>query len=210
MMKRVSRIFLTGLGTVLPLALTIYLLYWLATSTESLLGKGIRLFIDETYYRPGMGIVLGLIVFFVIGLLMKSWLVRRIFDWWNGLFLRLPLVKTIYRVFQDFVAFVTEPKQQEGQQVVAMQVGNTNMRVLGFVTRDDLKNLPKGLRSDSEVAVYLPFSYQIGGYTVFVPRDSLTPVDMNLQDAMRFAVTAGLSTEHVAEDAVINPARSKE
>lgn len=198
-MKRLSQIFLTGLGTILPLLLTVYLLFWLATSTEALLGKGIRWLVDEKYYRPGMGIILGLVVLFVVGLLMKTWLVRKIFDWWNGLFLRLPLVKTIYRMFQDFVVFITEPKKQEGQQVVSMQVGDTNMRVLGFVTRSDLKTLPNGLRSDNEVAVYLPFSYQIGGYTVFVPRDSLTPVDMNLQDAMRFAVTAGLSTEHVLD-----------
>ena len=43
------------------------------------------------------------------------------------------------------------------------------------------------------VAVYFPMSYQIGGYTLFLPRERLTPVKMSMEDAMRFVVTAGMS-----------------
>jgi uncharacterized membrane protein len=46
-------------------------------------------------------------------------------------------------------------------------------------------------------------SYQIGGYTVFVPRSALTPVNLSINAAMRFAVTAGMSAAtdgHTAED----------
>ena len=43
------------------------------------------------------------------------------------------------------------------------------------------------------VAVYLPMSYQIGGYTLLLPRAYLTPVEMGMEEAMRFLITAGLS-----------------
>lgn len=46
-----------------------------------------------------------------------------------------------------------------------------------------------------QVAVYLPLSYQIGGYTLLVPRSAVKPVDMSLEDAMRFTLTAGLSSK---------------
>jgi uncharacterized membrane protein len=44
------------------------------------------------------------------------------------------------------------------------------------------------------VAVYLPMSYQVGGYTLLVPRSSLTPVEMSREEAMKFILTAGLKT----------------
>jgi uncharacterized membrane protein len=47
------------------------------------------------------------------------------------------------------------------------------------------------------VAVYLPMSYQIGGYTTMIPRSAIQPVDMSIEEAMRFAVTAGMSAAQV-------------
>jgi uncharacterized membrane protein len=44
------------------------------------------------------------------------------------------------------------------------------------------------------VGVYLPMSYQIGGYTVFVPRSSVERIEMSVEDAMRFVLTAGMSS----------------
>ena len=41
-MRSLSKTFLTGLITILPIVLTVYLLYWLAVSAESLLGDLIR------------------------------------------------------------------------------------------------------------------------------------------------------------------------
>src|SRR3546814_8834964 len=66
------------------------------------------------------------------------------------------------------------------------------IRLVGFVTVEDLSRFEIAAEEEC-VAVYLPMSYQIGGYTAFIPRKLLTPVDMSLEDAMRFVVTAGVS-----------------
>ena len=60
------------------------------------------------------------------------------------------------------------------------------------VTIEDL-NAAGLAQGDDEVAVYLPMSYQIGGYTLLLPRRCLTPLEMGFEDAMRFVITAGLS-----------------
>ena len=36
-------------------------------------------------------------------------------------------------------------------------------------------------------------SYQIGGYTVYLPKSLVEPLDMSIEDAMRFTLTAGVS-----------------
>ena len=66
--------------------------------------------------------------------------------------------------------------------------------MLGFVTRSDFADLPPGVGTPAEVAVYLPMSYGIGGYTVISPRTAITPLDMSREDAMKFLLTAGLKT----------------
>jgi uncharacterized membrane protein len=62
------------------------------------------------------------------------------------------------------------------------------------VSRADFEGLPEGVGHKGEVAVYLPMSYQIGGYTLLVPRELLIPVRMSREEAMKFILTAGLKS----------------
>ena len=48
---------------------------------------------------------------------------------------------------------------------------------------------------EGHCAVYVPISYQLGGYTIYLPRSRLTPINMSVEDALRFAITAGMSGE---------------
>lgn len=194
MMKTITGTFLTGLVTVLPIVATIYVLVWLAVTAESLLASGLQLVFPEVLYRPGLGVALGVVIIFLAGLLMRTLAARTVFAWAESLFYRVPLIKSIYGMLRDFFNFLSQPKKKGMQQVVTVRLGDTDMRLIGFVTRKDLSGLPEGVAGDDAVAVYIPFSYQIGGYTVLMPRTAVQPVAMSLEEAMRFALTAGLST----------------
>ena len=64
MLKFITRNILTGLLAILPVVLTLYLLYWFAITAETALGGIIRLFLPETTYWPGMGMVAALLAVF--------------------------------------------------------------------------------------------------------------------------------------------------
>lgn len=193
-MKSLSKIFLAGLAAVVPIAITLYILYWLGSSAERLFGGMLKFILPHALYWPGMGLAIGIGVIFLAGLFMRAWIVRKLFNWAEGLVTRIPFVKTVYGSAKDLIAFVTSPKEREFNQVVAITLPNTRIRLLGFITRDDVHDVAAGLAPEGDIAVYLPMSYQIGGYTVFVPRSTVEPVDMSMNDAMRFAITAGMST----------------
>lgn len=193
-MKHLGKRFLAGLGTILPVVLTAYLLYWFAASAEALLGGAIRLVLPARYYWPGMGLGVGIVLVFLVGILMQAWVVRSVFAWAEQLVYRTPLVKTVYGAFRDLIGFVSQRGDRGFRQVVAVHLGNTGMRMIGFVTRSDLSDLPPTLGGAECIAVYLPLSYQIGGHTVMVPRAAVEPLDMSLEAAMRFALTAGIAT----------------
>jgi uncharacterized membrane protein len=44
-MKLVIRVFLTGLAAVLPVTVTLYVLYWLGSTAEAFLGGGLKMLI---------------------------------------------------------------------------------------------------------------------------------------------------------------------
>jgi uncharacterized membrane protein len=68
------------------------------------------------------------------------------------------------------------------------------MRLIGFLTREKVPEL-QSVGEQDRIAVYVPMIYQIGGFTLFVPRESVQPVDMNAEDAMRLELTAGLGKQ---------------
>ncbi|MBC7208768.1 MAG: hypothetical protein H5U27_20000, partial [Methyloversatilis sp.] len=54
---------------------------------------------------------------------------------------------------------------------------------------------------EDQVAAYLPMGYMIGGYTVFVPRAWVTKVDMSVEEAMRMALIAYMTSNRSEPDA---------
>lgn len=192
-MKHITRTFFTGLAVTLPVVATLYLIVWVANATERTLDGLLRFVLPQAVYLPGIGVALGLALVFLVGLAMRTWAARRVFAWAEGLMYRVPLIKSVYGMLRDFTDFLTQPHKRGLRQVVLVRLGGTDLRVMGFVTREDLSGLPPGIGDPGTIAVYMPMSYQIGGYTALVPRASVQVVDMPLEEAMRFTLTAGLS-----------------
>lgn len=193
MMKFISRNILAGLLAILPVVLTLYLLYWFAVTAETALGGMIRLFLPETMYWPGMGLVAALLVVFSVGLLMHAYVFRRLFTSVEELLYHMPLIKTVYRAIRDFFDYFSPSRKREFEHVVAVKIGDTGMQVIGFVTQAISDQLPEDFRGEDSILVYLPLSYMIGGYAVLMPRSAVRPLHMNMEEAMRFTLTAGVT-----------------
>lgn len=194
-MKSIGKIFLTGIFTVLPILATVYLVIWLLSTIERFLGRPLLFLLPDDSYRAGMGLVAGVVLVFVTGLLMRAWLFRQILKAGEELLMHVPLVKGVYKALKDFFGLFSNDSATELLQVVSVQLPGSEMRLLGFITRSDFSDLPAGVGKEGEVAVYLPMSYQVGGYTVLLPRKLLQPVEMSREEALRFLLTAGIKTQ---------------
>ena len=193
--RTISGTFLQGLIVFLPIAITVAILYWLAAITEDLLGTLVKLFIPDERYVKGLGMLIGIVLIFASGLMMKMWVTRRLLARADALMDRIPVVKSIYGSIRDLAAFFSKNGTRgRFQHVVTVSIAD-NMRLVGFVTRENATELLGASGAQEEiVAVYLPMSYQIGGYTIFVPRSAIERMEMSVEDAMRFVLTAGMSS----------------
>ncbi len=194
-MKKVGTLFLQGLLAIAPIALTVYVLYWLAVSAESVLGKGITYVIREDHYVPGMGVAAGFLLTLGVGVLLRLWLFRKVFNLAELILQRIPGIKSIYGSIRDLVGFFDSTKQKEFDKTVMVTVGDPQVRLMGLVTREDFSDLPAGIGDEQTVAVYLPMSYQLGGFTVMVPKSKIQAVDMKVDQTLQFLLTAGVSSK---------------
>jgi len=183
-----GKIFLKGLMAILPIAITLTLVIWMLDAIERTFGYVIKAIIGPQHYYPGSGIIVGLIFVFIVGLIMNAWIVQKIYTYSDSVLKRIPLVKSLYGSICDMMNFFKARK--EGGEVVMVTISGN--KVLGLVTRDTFYDLPSGIGTTGEIAVYVPMSYQLGGFTLIVPKSSVTKIDMSIEKAMRFAVTAGM------------------
>ncbi|MBN2317095.1 MAG: DUF502 domain-containing protein [Sedimentisphaerales bacterium] len=179
-MKRLVKYFLKGLVIFVPIALTVFLLIWAFTSLDAMFPESLK---------PGVGILLTVILITFIGFIASNFLGRRIIALVERIFTGLPLVKLLYSAFKDMIeAFAGEKKSFDKPVLASISPGSA-IKVVGFITRESLENL--GL--SDYVAVYVPQSYNFAGNVLLFPRASVQPLTIESSQAMAFIVSGGVS-----------------
>jgi uncharacterized membrane protein len=192
-MHSLGKLFLKGLAVVIPVMLTIAILWWMAAGSERLLGGLLTRIMPEGWYVPGLGLASAIAMITLIGLLSHILIFQKLLEFSEGILNRLPLVKTIYTAIKDFIGYFSPDQEDRFSKVVLVRLPGQDVQVMGFVTREAFHDLPFTPAAEDPVAVYLPMSYMIGGYTLMLPRSCLDPVDMPFEDAMRLALTGGIT-----------------
>jgi uncharacterized membrane protein len=105
---------------------------------------------------------------------------------------RIPIVKSVYGAFRDLMQLLPSGGQRREPQRVVLARFN-EAAAIGFVTRDDAAELGIDTIGADMVAVYFPLSYQIGGYTLLLPRTAVEHIDLPVETAMRLVLTGGMS-----------------
>lgn len=191
-MNTIGKLFLKGLAVVIPLVLTTAVTWWLAAGAERLLGRLLKAALPEGWYLPGLGLLLAVALIIVVGMLSQVLIFQKLFSWGEKVLNRLPLVKTIYNAAKDFIGYFS-PDSKAMNKVVLVRLPGQEFEVIGFVTRESFTSLPFAPRAEDPVAVYMPMSYQLGGYTLFLSRECLRPIDMSFEDAMRLVITGAVA-----------------
>jgi uncharacterized membrane protein len=185
--------FIKGLAALLPVALTIYLVYWLGSSAEEALGGALRAVLPPGMYWPGLGLMVGFLIVLLAGFMVNAYLVRRLLRYGESLLARIPVIKTIFGALKDLTRFLPSGgKRRDLQRVVRWRFGGAVL--IGFVTEETPHEGLVGPNAADLVAVYFPMSYQIGGYTLYLPKQEIEATDLGVEEAMRLVLIGGITT----------------
>ncbi len=184
--------FFNGLGLILPTALAFYIFLWILEQTETFFKQFLLLVLSEAYYVPGLGIVLGFVFVYFMGLLLKFWIVQKFRTFIDTTIEKMPVIGSVFGGIKDFYNFFSNMKNKKDSITVLVDIPAMDAKIIGLITQEDFSNFDS-LNMEEPVLVYLQMSYQIGGYSLFIPKKNLTPLDMNIEDSIRFIMTAGIS-----------------
>jgi uncharacterized membrane protein len=194
-MRKILTLFMSGLVTVLPLALTIYVIWWLVHTVEGWLRRALIALgiVAPEHYYPGLGLIVGFLVLLAVGSIVNAYAGKLLLGYWNDFLGRIPFVKTLYGGFRDVVSLLPSGsgEKRDLQRVVLARFADVH--AIGFVTREDVPSALEPYGGRDWVTVYFPMSYAFGGYTAYIPRELIQPLDISVEDAMRLAITAGLN-----------------
>jgi len=187
-MKRYLGYFLQGLLVLSPLGVTVYIFY------RVLLAIGHFLQPVDFLFNPVIDSILVVVLVFIVisavGFFGSSFLFRLIFNAFEQAMERAPVIKIIYSSIKDFLAAFVGSKRKFNKPVLVTINRENNIRQIGFITQDDLKEF--GI-SAAMVAVYMPSSYSISGTTLIVPKENIQELNIPAADAMKFIVSGGVS-----------------
>ena len=185
-MRTLIRSFLKGLLIVVPVAVTIYIVWFGVTLLDGIVAAPF----------PGFGLLVVTAGITLIGLLASNAIGRKMVDLLERGFSRMPVVKLVYSSIKDLMgAFVGDKKTFDRPVMVQMGDG---FRVFGFITCSTFDD-PKLF---NHVAVYLPQSYNFAGNLVIVHRDRVESIDADGAQFMAFIVSGGVADMSAARTVV--------
>jgi len=194
-LKAINRLFLKGLIVVMPISLSIYLLLIILMKAENIFAHFIKDLMGENNYIPGLGILLTFLVLVVIGGLVSNFITGKIITFLINQFEKVPFLKAIYNPLRDLMSLFAGSGPDNMKKVVLVNFDKLGFKAIGLVTREEFRDLPVGVFSDEDIAVYIPMSYMLGGFTTIVPRSSVTEVDIPVEQAIKLAITGWIKSQ---------------
>ena len=187
--------FVNGLIVVTPVIVTCYIvgtaLWWLDVRLRQALGH-----VLGTSY-PGLGIAVGMVGIYAVGLLTRTWLFRILMRTGERALARIPLVKSLYSAIRDLLQFLGGSNSASRGRPAVLSLKNGAAKMLCIRTQQEARSfIPDG---EDLVPAYLPMSFQIGGFTVYVPREAVQEIEgMTVEELLKVAMTAGIGTVEAA------------
>ncbi|UII54497.1 DUF502 domain-containing protein [Cytobacillus spongiae] len=190
-MKSILKNFVNGILTIVPIIVVFYILYKLFVFLDSLLGNILKPYLEEDYI-PGIGLMLTVTLITVLGWLSTKFITGSLFRLVDRLLEKIPLVKTLYSVIKDTVhSFLGEKKSFS--KVALVTIPGTAMKSIGFITADELERFYEPLQD--YIAVYVPQTFQVAGFTFLIPKDQVEMMDIKPEDAMKFVLSGGMTSK---------------
>lgn len=194
-MRIIIKSLLAGLAIILPLVITIELLRWLLHTVETLLSPLLQLVLPAQWYLPGMAILGFVLLCIAIGY-SSRW---PSFNWlWQlpgKIMMKLPGTRQIYGMLQDIIDLMSGKNFKDGS-VVMVKLPASEIELIGIITKQGGQSDDRmsSLMDDEQLAVFIPMAYNVGGYTIIIPRSCTRNIDMKPAEALQLVLSGGLGS----------------
>jgi uncharacterized membrane protein len=183
--KKLSGQFMTGLLVIIPLGASVLILVWLFTSIDNILQPVIRAIWGHNITGVGFGVTV--ILIYVVGVIARNVVGKRIIRYGDSLLNRVPIFKQLYRGIRQIVDSFSDPDKTGFMQVVLVEFPQKGMRAIGFVTNEIIDKNGKKLLS-----VLIPTAPNpTSGFLEIVKEEDVIRTQIPVDAAVKMVVSAG-------------------
>lgn len=188
----VRQSFLAGLLALLPLYITWKILAIVFNLVDGPLGGRINTLLSYLsgmkLQIPGLGLLVTALIVVAIGWLTRMVFFKRILTMIENMIERVPIVRSLYNASRQIVVPFTDKHKLPFSEVVLVEYPMVGRHTLGLVAKRNITSDP----DDPRVVVFFPSNHLHLGYPVVLHRDDLTPIDMSVEEAVKFFVSCGV------------------
>ncbi len=188
--SKIRNYFITGIVVLIPIGITLYLtLFFIRVS-----GKVIPNEINPNNYLPfnipGLEILIALLFITLIGWLSLSFLGKKIFELFNNILKRIPILRTIYSAIGQMTESFTKSNGNQ-KSVVLLEYPRKGIWAIGFATKENEGIIKDKLKEDL-INVFVPTTPNpTSGFLLMVPKKDLIFLNVSFEQASKFIVSAG-------------------
>lgn len=187
---------IAGVRLMGPLVATLLVLKLLSNWTDKLLA-GLPDYLNPYTYLPGFHGI-GLIIL-ILALVILGWITRKFTDTWllrilDKIILSIPVLNVLYKAFKQMTEILLRNPSQEFKKVVLLPFPREGMYSIGFITGQTAEIL-QPQNAEDFVNVFLPTTPNpTSGFYIQVPKKDLVELDIDVEEALRSVVSAGIIT----------------
>lgn len=183
-----AKSFFQGLLIIGPFALTIWIIWYIVSTIDNIIPA-----LSAQFY-PGITFLIVIVSTTIIGYIGSKFIIGRVIvDTFDYLLEHTPGIKFIYTSLKDVMTSFVGDKKKFNRPVLVKTSQDPAVWRIGFLTQDNLSSVG----FPSYVSVYLPHSYAVSGWVVFVKAEDIVVLDhISAAQAMKFAVSGGVAGFH--------------
>lgn len=185
--RRFQRTLLTGLFIVAPFSLSFMLLVWFVTVIEGMLAPIVGLIGRPV---PGLGLIVAFLIVLGVGMLASNIAGQHVLEWSEEMLLKIPGFNWVYRTLKQLSEVFSPSSKTAFKGVVLIEYPRPHVYSMGFVT-NELTLDRDGHHAQKLVCVYVPTNHMYIGDFVLVPQDQVLPTQLNQQEGVQAAISAG-------------------
>ncbi len=181
---------MVGLVVIAPLGATLLILAWAFRTIDAILGQPLE---DALGVRvPGLGIAILALLILLVGWAVHHTVGRRLLQAWNTELSRFPLTRRIYNAGSQIVQAMLAGDRRVFSRAVLLPYPAEGSWAVGFVTNEGTRVFSE-IVGDPCLTVFVPttFSFPPSGCLLIVPRARVRALDLSVEDAFKFVVSAG-------------------
>jgi len=206
-LKRLRNLFMTGVLTITPVGLSIYVLVGIFNWLDRVLGQLIQRVLHGMGlpYIPGLGFILLLLLILAVGLLTQLVLGRQLIRLGQRLVERIPFLSKLARAIRQIMDSVITSRSEVFSQVVLVEYPRPGLWSIGFLTRRAGGEIRERLRPGADnrlLSVFIPTTPNpTSGMLVFVAEDEAVMLSMSVEEAVKLIMSGGaLVRQSTAEE----------